>query len=86
MLIRVLLFTASLILAAGGAQAGHCPQDIAKIDKALASANLQPSQSNAVITLRNTGERLHKAGRHADSVKTLAGAIDMLKKLGVRVD
>ena len=69
------------------ALAFHCPSDIKKIDAALSSnPNLAPSISSTVKTLRDTGERLHNSGKHADAVRTLAGALNLLKKLGVKVD
>ena len=69
------------------AMAFQCPTDIAKIDAALAAnQSLDPNIRNVIQTLRDTGERLHKAGKHQDSVRTLAGAKQMLTKLGVKVD
>jgi len=69
------------------AMAFQCPTDIAKIDAALAAnQSLDPNIRNVVQTLRDTGDRLHKAGKHQDSVRTLAGAKQMLTKLGVKVD
>ena len=69
------------------AMAFQCPTNIAKIDAALAAnQSLDPNIRNVVQTLRDTGDRLHKAGKHQDSVRTLAGAKQMLTKLGVKVD
>ncbi len=69
------------------AMAFHCPTDIAKIDAVLAAnQSLDPNIRNVIQTLRDTGERLHNAGRHQDSVRTLAGAKQMLTKLGVKID
>jgi len=51
----------------------HCPQEMAKIDKALA-ANPKLSESDLakVRQLRAQGEELHKAGQHQESLDTLA--------------
>ncbi len=69
------------------AMAFQCPADIAKIDAALAAnQSLDPNIRNVIQTLRDTGGRLHRAGKHQDSVRTLAGAKQMLTKLGVKVD
>ncbi len=69
------------------AMASQCPTDIAKIDAALAAnPGLDPSIRNAIKTLRDTGQRLHNSGKHADSVKTLDGAKQMLARLGVKVE
>ena len=56
-----------------------------QVDAAMAGASLQPSQAGAVRNMRNAGERLHNAGKHADAVKILGNAIDLLNKLGVTV-
>ena len=70
-------FTA--LVFAAGAWAMHCPQDMAKIDAALAK---QPSLSKEDITrvkqLRAEGEALHKAGKHEESIAKLAEAMKLL--------
>ncbi len=82
------LFAAVLALALSTpAMATQCPSDIAKIDAVLAAGRgLDPHMANAVKTLRDMGQRLHDAGRHADSVKALAGAKEMLVKMGIKVE
>ncbi len=65
----------------------QCPVDIGKIDSALAAnAGLDPNLRNTVKTLRATGERLHNAGKHKDSVQTLDGAKQILRQSGVKID
>ena len=77
---RIALFAAALF-AAGTAFAFHCPQDMKKIDDALAkNPNLTPAQMEQVKKDRAEGEALHKAGKHQESVDTLAKA---MKTLGV---
>ena len=69
------------------ALAFQCPTDIAKIDAALAAnPGMDPNIRNAIKTLRDTGERLHNSKKHADSVKTLDGAKQMLTQFGIKVE
>jgi len=75
---RVIAF-AMLFLAASGAWAFHCPKDMKKIDEALAaSPKLTAEQMTEVKKLRAEGEKLHKAGKHQESVDTLAKAMKIL--------
>lgn len=68
------------LLFSTGALAFHCPQDMAKIDAALAAKpDLSSAQLAEVKQLRQEGERLHKAGKHQESVDTLAQAMRILK-------
>jgi hypothetical protein len=67
-------------LAAAPAFAFHCPQDMAKIDAALAkNPQLSASDMAEVKKLRAEGEALHKAGKHQESVDTLAKAMKLVK-------
>lgn len=75
---RMLLFVA-LLFAATSALAFHCPKDMKMIDAALAeNPSLTAEQMAEVKTLRATGEELHKAGKHQESVDTLAKAMKIL--------
>ncbi|NMG74276.1 hypothetical protein [Aromatoleum diolicum] len=57
----------------------HCPADMKKIDEALAkNPALTAEQMMEVKKLRADGEALHKAGKHQESVDTLAKAMKML--------
>ena len=72
-LAAVLAFTASMALAF------HCPADMAKIDAALAkNPKLSGEQMVQVKKYRADGEALHKAGKHQESVDTLARAMKIL--------
>jgi hypothetical protein len=72
------LFTAAF-LAAGSAMAFHCPADMKKIDEALAKKpQLSAAQMDEVKQYRAEGEALHKAGKHQESVDTLAKAMKIL--------
>jgi hypothetical protein len=73
------LFAAAAFAAAGSAHAFHCPQDMAKIDAALAkNPSLSAAQLADVKKFRADGETLHKAGKHQESVDTLAKAMKIL--------
>ncbi len=63
----------------GAAFAFHCPMDMKKIDEALEkNPPLSSEQMTEVKKLRAEGETLHKAGKHQESVDTLARAMKIL--------
>ncbi len=63
---KVALLAATLF-AAGTASAFHCPQDMKKIDEAMAkNPPLTAEQTDEVKKYRAEGEALHKAGKHQD--------------------
>lgn len=67
------------VLASSMALAFHCPADMKKIDDALAkNPKLTATQMAEVKKLRADGEAAHKAGKHQDSVDTLAKAMKIL--------
>ena len=73
---------AALLCVAGSAFAFHCPAEMKKIDDALAkNPKLTPEQMAEVKKDRAEGEALHKAGKHQESLDTLAKAE---KILGIR--
>lgn len=81
MKIRTMLAAVAL-LGSSSVFAFHCPADMKKIDEALAKApKLTPEQMADVKKLRADGEAFHKAGKHQESVDTLAKA---MKVLGVQ--
>ena len=66
-------------LASSAAMAFHCPADMKKIDEALAkNPKLSAAQLSDVKKLRADGEAAHKAGKHQESVDTLAKAMKLL--------
>ena len=74
-----IVVAASLALASSGAFAFHCPQEMKKIDAALAkSPKLSAAQMDEVKKYRTEGEALHKAGKHQESLDTLAKAEKIL--------
>ena len=79
---RLTLAAAALamgVLTSGTAMAFHCPKDMAAIDAKLAeNPPLSAEQMGEVKKLRAEGEVLHKAGKHQESVDTLAKAMAIL--------
>ena len=79
MKIRYATMFSALMLASASAFAMHCPADMKKIDEALAKhPQLSASDMSAVTKARADGEALHKAGKHQESVDTLAKAMKIL--------
>ncbi len=79
MKIRNMLVAAILALASGAVLAFHCPADMKKIDEAMAkNPKISAAQTADVKKYRAEGEALHKAGKHQESVDTLAKAMKIL--------
>ena len=79
MKIRSTVVAASLALASSAAFAFHCPADMKKIDEAMAkNPKLSATQMADVKKFRAEGETFHKAGKHQESVDTLAKAMKIL--------
>lgn len=74
---RTSLF-AALALASTLAFAHNCPNEWKAIDAALPKAKLDAKQAAEVKKLRAEGEKLHKAGKHSESMATLGRAKKML--------
>ena len=71
---RTALFAAAMLFA-GAALAFHCPQEMKKIDDALAkNPKLTAAQMEQVKKDRADGEALHKAGKHQESLDALGRA------------
>ena len=76
---KKLVILALAALFAGSALAAHCPADMKRIDAAMAtSPKLTEAQMSEVTQLRADGEALHKAGKHQESVDSLAKAMKIL--------
>lgn len=74
-----LLAGLAVALLSSAALAFHCPADMKKIDEALAKNPMLSSEQMAEVKkLRAEGETLHKAGKHQESVDTLAKAMAIL--------
>jgi len=79
MSIRRMIVALALTIASSTAFAMHCPVDMKQIDEALAKKpNLTSEQLAEVKKYRAEGEALHKAGKHQESVDTLAKAKKIL--------
>lgn len=78
MKISTLFLAAALAGASGAALAFHCPADMKAIDAAMSKAKLDDKQMGEVKKLRAEGETLHKAGKHQESIDTLAKAKKIL--------
>jgi len=76
---RVVMLFCTLLVASASAFAFHCPADMKKIDEALGKKPaLSAAQMSEVKKSRADGEALHKAGKHQESVDTLAKAMKLL--------
>jgi hypothetical protein len=76
---KIIVATVIASLAASPAFATGCPGEMKKIDEALNTATLSVADKKKVTDLRAKGETEHKAGKHADSMKTLGEAKAILK-------
>ena len=77
---RMFALAAALLFGAVTAFAFHCPKDMKAIDDAMAkNPKLSEADAKAVKKYREEGEALHKAGKHQESVDTLAKAMKILK-------
>ncbi|MGZ5037316.1 MAG: hypothetical protein ACXWG1_13175 [Usitatibacter sp.] len=77
---RISALAVALLFAAGSAFAFHCPKDMKAIDDAMAkNPKLSEADAKLVKKYRAEGEALHKAGKHQESVDTLAKAMKILK-------
>ena len=72
------MFCIALSLTAATAFAGNCPVQMKAIDAALPKAKLSSAQMTEVKKLRADGEKLHKEGKHAESMAALGKAKKML--------
>jgi hypothetical protein len=66
--VKRIAISMALAFAATAAFAHNCPNEMKAIDAALPKAKLDAKQSAEVKKLRADGERLHKAGKHAESM------------------
>jgi len=74
-----IVFCTAALLVSGSVLAFHCPADMKKIDDALAkNPKLTTAQMDDVKKYRAEGETLHKAGKHQESLDTLAKAEKIL--------
>jgi hypothetical protein len=79
MKIRTTLAALAFALASGAAYAHNCPNEWKAIDAALPKAKLSDAQMAEVKKYRAEGEKLHKEGKHSESMATLGKAKTILK-------
>jgi len=78
MKIRSIVVAVSLALASSVALANSCPKEMKAIDAALPKAKLSEAQMSEVKKLRADEEKLHKDGKHSESMAALDKAKKML--------
>ena len=75
---RYLFVLLATLLFSAPALSNQCPTLMKQVDSQMESADLDPSTRAEVEKLRAKGEALHKAGKHAESEKTLRQAIEKI--------
>jgi uncharacterized membrane protein len=75
---RALLILAISIAVAGPASAGQCEDDIAKIDKALATKDLPPDEKAQLQDMRKQAAALCLAGHMEEGIDVTSEAKTML--------
>ena len=83
-MIKKIILTAAIAVFAGSflstpALAGHCPQDVKKINAAMSKmSGMKMSEAKDSAA---KGLALHKSGKHGESIKVLHAA---MKDLGIK--
>lgn len=68
----------TLMMTASFAFAGNCPTEMKAIDAKMSMVKLSAADMTTVKSLREEGEKQHKAGKHAESMKALGEAKKIL--------
>ena len=76
---KQLALSLALAFAATTAIAHNCPNEWKAIDAALPKVKLDDKQMAEVKKLRAEGEKLHKDGKHSESMASLGKAKKILK-------
>ena len=76
-MMKKLLITA-IALSAQLAFAHNCPNEMKAIDAKMSSVKLSDADMAKVKSLREDGEKFHKAGKHDESMKALGEAKKIL--------
>ena len=74
LIIAAIALTAVATTITTPANASNCLSDISKINTALPTAKITETVKARVMELRTQGTKLHEAGKHEQSVQTLAEA------------
>jgi hypothetical protein len=72
------VFMTAIALSANLAFAHNCPNEMKAIDAKMASTKLSEADTAKVKSLREDGEKFHKAGKHDESMKALGEAKKIL--------
>ncbi len=73
------LVLGSLFLSFSAIASAHgCPGEMRAIDAKVSTAKLPAAEMSKVKALRDEGEKLHKEGKHTESMKALAEAKKLL--------
>jgi hypothetical protein len=76
---RAFVVAFAFLLGTASAFASRCPQEMAKIDAALPTAQVSDAEKARARQLRSQGEEHHRAGRHRESEQALDQAKAILK-------
>mgnify|MGYP006206946321 CR=1 FL=1 len=72
------LLLSCVLVFSGAAMAHGCPGEMKAIDAKMSMANLSAADMAKVKSLREDGEKFHKAGKHDESMKALGEAKKIL--------
>ena len=75
---KQLVLGSMMMIFSAMALAHGCPGEMRAIDAKLPTANLPAAEMSKVKALREEGEKLHKEGKHTESMKALAEAKKLL--------
>ena len=75
---KKLVVGSMMMFFAAMASAHGCPGEMRAIDAKVPTANLPAADMSKVKALREEGEKLHKGGKHTESMKALAEAKKLL--------
>ena len=75
---KKLVLGSMMMFFAAMASAHGCPGEMRAIDAKVPTANLSAADMSKVKDLREEGEKLHKEGKHTESMKALAEAKKLL--------
>jgi hypothetical protein len=78
MFMKQLVLGSVIMVSAVSAFAHGCPGEMRAIDAKLPTATLPAADMSKVKALREEGEKLHKEGKHSESMKALAEAKKLL--------
>ena len=75
---KQLILGSMMMFFAAMASAHGCPGEMRAIDAKVPTASLPAADMSKVKALREEGEKLHKEGKHTESMKALAEAKKLL--------